>query len=143
MNQISDDCYISIDTDSRFCDDPTDDEYEMYKKLPYDEIGYNNFWAKVVDNVLYYKNKKVLDLSEIEHCYKRDLEVEEDSDGEINLNLTKKDVGRKYKWYYFFVSKDELTEEGKKYCGNYLENRKLNFDGVEIYNAHVHFNILI
>ena len=122
-------CMIIIDSDSRFNDTESDTE-PLYKKLPHDKYGWNRFDGIYRNNSIFYKNKKVIDLEEISHCYK-------------GIDI---DDNTKYKWYYFYISSTKLkSEEDYQYYtdNKFIDNRTLYFDANPMTNAHIHFKITI
>lgn len=117
-------CRIIIDSDSRLNKDGA------WKLLPHDKYGWNRFKGIIKDNILYYKGKSVIDLTDITRC-----------DRGI---LTDEDGSTKYRWYYLYISNSLLTDDNKTYFkGHYLERTTLFFDGVAVTNAHVHLEIFI
>ena len=135
-------CHIYMDSNSRLIEDKTYPYYDMWKKLPHGKYGHNSFWATIIDDKLYYNKTKVLNLSDIEHCYREEGVVKEVSDG-VDWKLSKEYVGKKYKWYYFFVTDTLLSDEDKKYGDNNMENTVLDFDGVKVTDTHIHLKIFI
>ena len=120
---------IIIDSDSRLIDKESDIE-PVFKKLPHDEYGWNRFDGIYRDNSIFYKNKKVIDLEEISHCYKG---IENDD------NI-------KYKWHYFYISFSNIkSEEDYQYYtdNKFIDNRTLYFDDNPMIISHIHYSIII
>lgn len=113
---------IIIDSNSRFAK-----KNRLWQKLPHDEYGWNRFEGYCIDNFIWYKGKRVIDLNDIKNCYKG-LEVDDTT-------------GKKYHWFYFFISPGELTDKDKEYAGNFVENRILYFNFHPMTDAHVHFKV--
>jgi hypothetical protein len=148
-------CRIVIDSESRFDYYNTNNEIPMYKNLPHDKYGWNKFDAECIDNIIYYKNKKVIDLDIIKHCYEG-LESVTESDIEPTLDNNNSTITHTsdddstiepseydnklydYIWYYCFFSSDNNPPKN-----NVLYNTTLYFDNHPMTDAHIHFEIIM
>ena len=138
-------CRVIIDSDSRFnnedviSDDTTEPALPLTSNglpfhllLPHDKWGWNRFDGECKSHAIYYKGMKVIELAKIAHCYKG-VFAEEDDDVFPNGDP-------KHHWYHFYVQHRTSETKDDKY---FLSGTTLNFNGVPITNAHVHFNILL
>lgn len=130
--EIYKNCYVIIDSDSRF------EDSNMWKKLPYDEYGWNRFWCSVANDKLYYNGKEVLKMKYIDQCYNG---KDNYSFDEIETEMKEYHINKDCDWYYFYVSHEKLTKKDKNESDNYLEETILDFDGVKVSDAHIHLKI--
>jgi hypothetical protein len=150
-------CRIIIDSESRFDYYNTNNEIPMYKNLPHDKYGWNKFDAECIDNIIYYKKKKIIDLDTIKHCCKglqsvTESDIKSTSDGDnskIKHNsdedstIEPSEYDNKlydYIWYYCFLSSDNDINDNEN---NVLSNTTLYFDNHPMTDAHIHFEIII
>tara|TARA_B100000424_G_C22944320_1_gene502519 strand:+ start:637 stop:1056 length:420 start_codon:yes stop_codon:yes gene_type:complete len=133
-------CRIIIDNTSRFDD-------KVWINLPFDENKWNRFDAEIIDDVLYYKNKKVLELNKIEHCnngiHKQKKEDISNNNHIIFNGEKSKYDNLEYKYisyYCYFYSGPIINDDKNDYS---LGNTTLYFDDNPITDVHIQFEIII
>jgi len=128
--------------------------------LPHDKYSWNRFDADIIDNSIYYNDKLVVKLNDIqEFCKgieKRDNDSEDNGPEEYEQGPCEvkyeADDPAKYIRYYLFIESDESSETNNDDTklqdsedGTKIENGKTNikkmtwyFDGIPMTNCHIH-----
>lgn len=118
----------------------------LFINLPHNAYGWNKFYGVYKNGCIYYKDKLVIKLQDLQKYY-RGLElIDDEEDGVEQRDKDPCEVKhmmdniKKYYHHHYYVFISDCTLDKKE--DDVLEETTLYFDGHKMTNAHIHFMII-